>query len=351
MIAEALRSYLWAYCCVAAIPLGSLALLCLQHLTGGAWGIITRRPMEAAVRTLPLVALMFVPIALLGEELYPWLTGEYNVPFPKNLYLNLEWFRIRAASYFAVWIGLGFLLNSWSRQQDQSNSPRLERRFRLLAGPGLGLYGLCITFAAIDWVMSLEPEWFSSIFGVLFGIGQILSAFVFAILVVLKLVEKPPYRGVLVAGHLRDLGSLLLAFIMIWAYLGVSQLILIWSANLKEEAPYYLARSQHGWQYVATVVVLFQIVLPFLMLLTRDGKRNPQLLGRVATIVLATRCLDMYWLIAPARPLHSKTVFWTDLIALPLLAVPWFYYFNWQLHRRPLLPLNLDTSAAEDHHG
>lgn len=351
MIADALRTYLWAFCCVAAIPLGSLALLCLQHVTGGAWGVILRRPLEAALRTLPLLALMFGPIGLWCEELYPWANGEYATPYPKNMYLNLDWFRIRAASYFAVWIGLGYLLNSWSREQDRANSPKLERRFRLLAAPGLGLYGLTITFAAIDWVMSLEPDWFSSIFGVLFGVGQILAAFAFAIIVVLKLAEQPPYRGVMVAGHLRDLGSLLLAFVMIWAYLGVSQLILIWSANLKEEVPYYLARSQHGWQFVALAVVALQFFLPFLVLLTRDGKRNPQLLGRVAGMILFARCLDTLWLIVPARPTHYWTIAGASVIALPLLALLWFMYFRWQLRRYPLLPPHVDATATEDHHG
>lgn len=351
MSAEALRSYLVAYCCVVAIPLGSLALLCLQYLTGGAWGIIIRRPLEAAVRTMPLMALMFMPLGLWCEKLYPWANGEYIAPHPKDMYLNVEWFRIRAAIYFAIWIVLGLVLNVWSRQQDHNYSSARERHCRLLSGPGLGLYGLTITFASIDWVMSLEPEWFSSVFGVLFGVGQLLSALAFAILVVLQLADRPPYRGVLAAGHLRDLGSLLLAFVMIWAYLGVSQFILIWSANLKEEVPYYLARSQNGWQFVAAAVVLLQFVLPFLILLTRDGKRSPQRLGAVAAMILIARCLDLMWQIAPGRPFQHYTIMWTDLLALPILAAIWWAYFRWQLPRRPLLPLNMDASATEDHHG
>jgi hypothetical protein len=349
--ATALRSYLWAFWVIAAVPLGSLAILCLQHLTGGAWGIIVRRPLEAAVGTTPLLAFMFLPIALGVEQLYPWANGEYAVPYPKDMYLNVNGFWARAAIYFAVWMLFGFFLNRWSAEQDRANSPRLERRMRLISGPGLALYGLAVTFASIDWAMSLEPQWFSSIYGALVGVGQLLSAFVFAILVVLKLADRPPYRAVLVSGHLRDLGGLLLTFVMIWAYLGVSQLILIWSANLKDEVPFYLARTHNGWQMVAVAVVLMQFVLPFLLLLTRNGKRNPEMLGAVAAMILVSRCLDVFWQVAPGRPIESATVFWTDVFALPALAGPWFAYFVWQLNRRPLLPVKLDATVAEDHHG
>jgi hypothetical protein len=349
--AAALRSYLWAFCVVAAVPCGSLALLALQHLTGGAWGVTMRRPLEAAVRTLPLVALLFVPLALGAHILYPWANGSYTAPYPKSLYLNVPAFQLRAGVYFAVWIVLGTVLNYWSGQQDRNNPPDFDRRFRLIAGPTIGLYGLTITFASIDWVMSLEPMWFSSIFGVLFGVGQILSAFVFAILMVLLFSDRPPLRGVIRAGHLRDYGSLLLAFVMIWMYLSISQFILIWSANLKEEAPYYVERSHGIWPIMAGLVVLAQFFTPFLVLLTRDGKRNARSLGWVAGMVLAARAAELFWFIAPARPVDHHTLFWSDLVALPALAGPWFLFFTWQLSRRPLLPLHVDPTPAEDHHG
>jgi Ni/Fe-hydrogenase subunit HybB-like protein len=216
----------------------------------------------------------------------------------------------------------------------------------------MGLYGLALTFASIDWVMSLEPHWFSSIFGVLFGAGQLLSGLSFCIIVVLMLADRPPYRGALVPGHLRDLGSLLLAFVMLWAYLSVSQLILIWSANLKEEAPYYVVRASGGWQYVVTLVVLLQFVAPFLILLTRDGKRNPQRLLIVAGMILVTRLVDLFWVIAPARDLdgHGRHVAWTDPIAVLALGGLWLALYLWELGRRPLLPVHADTSVQEDHH-
>jgi hypothetical protein len=349
----AARSYLWAYCWVLGIALGSLVLLMLQHVTGGAWGVVIRRPAEAAVRTLPLIAVLFVPLALFAGQLYPWAHPEHGpLPGGKGRYLDLSWWWARAAVYFVVWVGLGFILDRWSKHEDEGRPAGWERRMRLLSAPGMGLYGLALTFASIDWVMSLEPHWFSSIFGVLFGAGQLLSGLSFCIIVVLMLADRPPYRGALVPGHLRDLGSLLLAFVMLWAYLSVSQLILIWSANLKEEAPYYVVRASGGWQYVVTLVVLLQFVAPFLILLTRDGKRNPQRLLIVAGMILVTRLVDLFWVIAPARDLdgHGRHVAWTDPIAVLALGGLWLALYLWELGRRPLLPVHADTSVQEDHH-
>jgi len=347
----ALRSYLWVYLYLLSIPVGALALIMLNHLTGGGWGVVLRRPLEAATRTMPLMAVMFLPIAIGAHRLYPWAAAGAEVPFPRSMYLNLPWFWIRAAIYFVLWIALERVLSSWSAMQDEANSPALERRYRLLSGPGLAIMGLTVTFASIDWAMSLEPNWYSSIYGVLFGVGMVLSAFTFGIVVVLKLAEQSPYRGVLMAGHLRDLGSLLLAFVMMWGYLTVSQFLLIWAANLREEVPYFIVRSQHGWQFVIATVVLVIFVLPFIVLLTRDGKRNPRSLGFVAGIILGVRLLELYWYIAPGRPVNGSSVFWTDLVAPLALGGPWLANYLFELKRRPLLPLSVDVSVQEDHHG
>jgi hypothetical protein len=346
-----LRSYLWAFLYVVSIPVGALAVLMLQHLTGGGWGVILRRPLEAATRTLPLVAIMFLPIGLGATKLFPWAEPGAFVPHPRDLYLNLPFFGIRAAIYFGVWLTMAWALNRWSAQQDIANPPGFDRRFRLLSGPGLGLMGLTVTFASIDWSMSLEQNWFSSIYGVLFGVGMVLSAFTLGIIVVVLLSDQRPYRSVLAAGHLRDLGSLTLAFVMVWAYLSISQFLLMWSANLQEEAPYFIARSQHGWQYVISVVVFCMFVLPFVVLLTRDGKRNTRSLGFIAGLILFMRWLELYWLVAPGRPVHGHTVFWTDLFAPLALGGPWLACFLFELNRRPLLPVNADPSVAGDHHG
>jgi hypothetical protein len=354
MIGEALRSYLWAYCCVVAIPLGGLAIVMLQHLTGGAWGVVIRRPLEAAIRTMPIMAILFLPIALGAERLYPWAEPGAVQHDPhlahKAAYLNLKWFWIRAGIYFGIWMFLGLTFSWWSGRQDSNSGAGFDRRFRLLAGPGLALYGLTITFASIDWVMSLEPEWFSSIFGVLFGVGQLLSAFSFGIIVVLMFADRPPYRGTLTAGHLRDLGNLLLAFVMIWAYLSVSQLILIWCANIREEVPYYQRRVADGWGAVAVFLAGFQFAAPFLALLGRGPKRTPSLLFKIAMVVFVMRFVDLYWLIAPARPVDGHTVSIADAAAIVGLGGLWLTLYSWELSRRPLLPIGVDASVAEDHH-
>lgn len=347
----AMRSYLWAFCVVAAVPLGSLALLALQHLTGGAWGVTLRRPLEAAVRTIPVIAIMFIPLALWADRLYPWANGEYEPTHFKKYYFDLTHWQGRAGLYFGLWMLFGYLFNRLSDRQDVANPPGFDRKFRLLAAPALAIYGLTITFASMDWVMSLEPHWFSSIYGVHFGVGQILSAFAFCVLTVLMLSDRRPLRGVIQSGHLRDYGSLLLAFVMIWMYLTISQFILIWSANLKEEAPYYVFRGRGIWGTVIGVVVFAQFFTPFLVLLTRDGKRNSRSLAFIAGLVLAARALELLWLVAPGRPIDGRTLFWSDLVALPALVLPWYGLFQYQLSRRPLLPLNVDPTPAEDHHG
>lgn len=306
------------------------------------------------MRTLPVLALLFIPIALGAPRLYPWaMPGavESNARLAhKAAYLNMNGFLIRAIVYFAVWIFLSGMLNYWSGQQDKPQPEGFDRRFRLLAGPGVAAYGLAITFASIDWVMSLEPLWFSSLYGVIFGVGQLLSAFSFAILVILLHADEAPLKDKLATGHLRDFGNLLMAFVMFWAYVSVSQLILIWSANLKEEVPYYLARIHGGWAAVAIVIAALQFALPFLLLIGRESKRKRESLFGIAALVFVMRIVDMYWLVAPGRPVDGRTVFLADPAALAGLGGLWLALYSWELSRRPLLPVSVDASVAEDHH-
>jgi len=349
----AARSYLVGYLWVLGIALGSMVIVFIQFLTGGAWGVIIRRPAEAAMRTLPALAVLFLPLALSAGILYPWAQHHEGEPLHNAWYLNLPSFWVRAAVYFLIWIGLSLIVNRWSARQDAGSITDDDRRFRLLAGPGLGLYGLAITFASFDWIMSMDPHWFSAIFGVLVASGQMVSGLSFCIVVVLLLADRPPFRAVLVPGHLRDLGSLLLAFSMLWTYMSISQFILIWSGNVQEEVPFYVARSVRGWPYVALALFLLQYAVPFLILLTRDGKRNPQRLLLVAGLCLVMRVVDLLWLAAPSRALDSagSTVTWTDPVGVVAVGGLWLWLFVRELGRRPLLPVNADPSVAEDHHG
>jgi hypothetical protein len=352
----------WTFSIAASIAaLGCLALSLLQYLTGGVWGLILRRIMEASTRTLPVLAVLFVPIVLGMREVYLWsnhdVVASDHLLEHKQWYLNVPFFFGRAIAYFAIWIAIALVMNRWSIAQDRPDAGGDPRDMRKLAAGGLVLYALTITFASIDWVMSLEPHWFSTIFGPLFGVGQVLSGLSFSTVVLLIFADRPPFAGLLGRPHFRDLGSLLLAFVMVWAYLGFSQFLLIWCGNLPTENPYYLRRLQGGWQYLALVIVIANFVLPFVLLLSGDVKRTAGKLLAVAALVLGMRMLDLFWMIVPAQPGRDSrglgavdfTFNWTDLAAPVGIGGIWLAVFLGQLQQRPLLP-TFDPLLAEVHH-
>src|SRR5213080_1090035 len=299
-------SYLMSFLLVLGLALGSLGLVMLQHLTSGHWGIIIRRPLESATRTLPLLVVLFLPIAISGmKHLYrAWLDPEelHKEPLSKfqQGYLTHNGYLVRALIYFAVWLALMFIFNGLSKQQDTNREDRaLRRRLKMLAGPGIILYVFAMSFAAIDWVMSLSPHWASTIYGFLFVAGQLVSSMSFMISTVVLLARTEPFSNVLQARHLHDLGKLLLAFNMLWAYFSFSQLLIIWSGNLPEEITFYHQRLQGGWGVVAVGVLVLHFFLPFLVLLSHDVKRNRRLIPIVAGWMIAMRVLDIFWLTRP----------------------------------------------------
>jgi hypothetical protein len=364
------RAWLIAFNLVLGVALGSLVVVMVQYLTGGNWGFLVRRPMEAASRTLPLVALLFVPLVFGMTELYEWadparanphLVEERDGATPaevrraeeihhKEWYLNVWFFLARAVVYFVIWIGLMLLLNRWSRQQDTARDPLIAQRCAVLSAPGLMLYVVTITFASVDWVMSLEPLWYSTIYGAMFGMGQVLSGFAFAVAVVALLCTRPPLEQTVPRTSVHDLGSLLMAFIMIWAYLSFCQFLLIWSGNLPEEVPWYVARLDGPWGYVALALLLFQFVVPFVLLLSADLKRNPLALTRVALLVVAMHGVELFWLILPAFQDSGPGVVGIVLYAAALVGVGgvWLGVFLWQLRQWPLLP---EYNPGVDTHG
>ena len=349
------RSYLVAFCFCLGIALGSLAILLLQYLTGGAWGLVLRRPLEAGTRTLPLLALLFIPVVLGTGSLYIWshpnhVEGDAALEW-KQPYLNVPFFTGRAIFYFAAWIVFGYMLNSRSRKEDQAKPLGSEHAFRNLCGLGLGVYGLTMSFAAIDWGMSLDPHWYSSMYGALFAFSQVLSAFSCMTAAVILLAAGTPLHEHLHPQRLRDLGNLLMAFVMMWAYLAFSQYLLIWSGNLREEIPWYLNRMEGGWQYVALALLLFSFIVPFLMLLNGDVKTNPHLLVRVAFLVLAMRFVELVWLIKPAfSPAHFQ-LHWLDLATLVCVGGVWLAFFLGQIRKLPVLPLrDPRLQEAANHH-
>jgi hypothetical protein len=348
------HSYLLAFLFWLAAALGGLALLMLHHLSGGGWGVVLRRIFEAAARTLPWMALFFVPLVFGLRDLYPWtdaaMVAQDHVLREKTLFLNVPFFLARAAIYFAVWIGLAAALARWSGAQDRTSAPGLAIRMRNLSAIGLVLYFATMTFASIDWGMSLEPHWFSTMYGFLFVIGQALMALTIAIVVARRLSTEAPMSGVYHAGHFHDFGKLLFAFTMLWAYLSFSQFLIIWSANLPEEIPWYQHRFSHGWEYIGLALIAFHFAVPFIVLLSRRSKRNAALLAGMALWLIAARFLDLFYLIGPEAYPHGISFHWLDAAAPVGLGGIWVALFLANLMSRPLLPLH-DAGLENALHG
>jgi hypothetical protein len=341
--AEFFRSYLVAFLFWIGIALGSLALLMMQHLTGGRWALVIRRILEAGSRTLPLMAVAALPLIAGIRTLYSWSRPGQTDPviLAKHLYLNPEFFIARMVFYFAIWFALTHFLNKWSREEDAGEAGYpLWMRLEGLSGIGLVLYGLTVTFASIDWVMSLEPQWYSTIYGLLFMVSQALTTLAFAIAMLVWLAGRKPLSQIVRPSHFQDLGSFLLAFVMLWAYLEFSQFLIIWGGNLSDEIPWYIRRMEGVWGSVGLLLVILSFFFPFFLLLFRHLKRRTRSLLIVALLILMMRLVDMYWMVLPAFGGGKVRLTWMD-VALPLgMGGIWFAYFLWQLQRMPILPVH-----------
>jgi len=351
------RSYLMSFMLVLGLTVGSLGLVMLQHLTSGHWGIIIRRPLESATRTLPLIAALFLPIVFFGMKyLYgAWLDPEelHKEPLSQfqQTYLTAGRFQVRAVIYFVIWLALMVIFNRLSKQQDANQADRaLRRRLKMLAGPGIILYVFVMSFAAIDWVMSLSPHWASTIYGFLFIAGQLISAMSLMIAVVVLLARSEPFASILQKRHLHDLGKLLLAFVMLWAYFDFSQLLIIWSGNQPEEITFYRTRLYGGWGVVAVIVLVFHFFVPFFLLLSQDVKRNAKVLPKIAMWLIVMRLVDLFWMTRPEFTSRAMPT-WLDIVLPVALGGLWLGYFAFNLKQRPLLPLG-DPKLAEaiEHH-
>jgi hypothetical protein len=341
------RSYLVGYVFWAGIALGCLAILMLQHMSGGAWGLVIRRLLEAATRTFPLLAVLFVPIAFGVRSIYIWAQPIHaNTPealkhalVHKAPYLNVPFFLGRAVFYFAAWILMAYFLNKWSLEQDQTKHRPITTKLQGLSAPGLVLYGLTVTFASIDWLMSLEPQWFSTIYGILVMGGQGLSAMAFIIAVAVLLMRYKPLSDVIKPSHMHDLGKLMLAFLMLWAYFSFSQFLIIWAGNLPEETPWYVRRLQTSWKWVGLAMLVLQFALPFVLLLSRDLKRNARTLVVVAVAIIIMRFVDLIWMTGPEFHEGAFWIHWMDVVMPIGLGGLWLAFFAHQLKARPLLPI------------
>ena len=346
-------AYLAAYVFCLGLCLGALVILMIYHLTGGAWGFLVRRILEASTRTLPVLAVLFIPVACGVSWLYPWAQPATVAADPsfqqKQIYLNVPFWIGRAVLYFVAWSVLAYLLNRWSRRQDETGDPRLRRRMRVVAAPGLVVYGVLFTFTAVDWIMSLEPGFHSTIFGPLSASCEFLSAYSFTLLVVVWLSGRPPVAEFVSVDVFRDLGNLLLTFLILWAYMVFFQFMLIWIADLRFEVIWYLPRARDGWEWVAWALFLFGLVVPFFALLMRDVKAHPANLAKVAGLLLFMQLVFAFYEVVPAFPTADIGRHWMDFLTPFGVGGLWLAYFLWELRRRPLLARNDPSRESAAH--
>ncbi len=351
-------AYLTAYMYWVGISLGCLGVAMLHGLSGGGWGRSIRRILEAGYQTLPLMAILFTPLWLGVERIYPWTDHEYahhHESVARKLgYLNVDGFHTRAVVYLIAWVVIGLLLDfSSPNEQSGTDTPR-SRRLQCISGLGFVVYALTLTLASVDWVMSLEPTWFSTMYGVLYMGGQAVAGLSFALFVGIGLRHFEPWSRIITPDRCHNLGNLLLAFVMFWAYVSFMQYLIIWSGNLPEENVWYLHRSQGGWQIVVVGLMALHFGVPFALLLSRQQKREATGLFRIAAILLVMRFVDLYWLVVPGfdrgETEPSGLAFHLlDLAALVAIGGAWLAMFTWRLSLRAALPL-FDPDVTEAAH-
>jgi hypothetical protein len=338
------RSYLVAFVFWIGLPLGCTAILMIHYMIGGKWGYPLRRPLESGAKTFLLMAVLVLPILFRLPALYSWADPNKVQADPvlqyKHLYLNVPFFIVRTAVYFCLWLFFSYFLIKWSRQQDKTGEPGLTHRLRQLSAPGLLIFGLTITFASIDWVMSLQPHWYSTIYGMIFMMTECLAAMSLMTVTVIRLSKDQSLAGMVTPGLLNDYGNLLLVFTMLWAYLSFSQFLIIWAGNIQDEIPWYMSRARGGWAVVAVLLIIFHFAVPFLLLLSRFVKRRARLLGSLAVGLIVVSVVDIFWLTVPAFERGGPEFHPTDWLALLGIGGLWMWRFASQLQVRPLLPVN-----------
>lgn len=364
-----LRAWLLGFMICFGFAVGGLAVLMVQYLTGGKWGLLIRRPLEAMSRTLPLVFIYFLPIGIFAKRLYLWAAisnpaqalkdGVINeaqahaIAFKRPM-LNPATMWISTIACFAIWGFYMWRLNTLSLQRDADKESHVrywQQKFENISGFGVLVYALTMTAGVIYWVMSLDVTWYSSVYGLLFLVGQGYSVLALVIITVLSLAKGEPFKTILRTTEQHDLGKLTFAFVMLNIYLAFSQFLIIWSGNLPEEIPWYLNRFRGGWAVIATLDFVFHWLIPFTLLLSRDLKRNRARLVLVCKWMIFARCWDMFWLIEPnfpdaARNLHfSFGILEYATVPVVLIAV-WLAYYFTQLQKRALVAVN-DPHLAE----
>ncbi len=348
---QALRSWLLGFIFWAGIGIGSLGVLLLQYLTGGAWGVVVRRTVEAATRTLPVIIILFLPLAFGITSLYEWthLPATDHIMEHRGWYMTTWGWIFRSVGYFAVFGVMVYLLNKWSAEQDQAasneDSAALLGKATAFSGPTMVVFCLVVSFAVVDWVMTLDPHFFSTMWGLLFVAGWALSCFCFVVVILAYLSDKAPMNRVIGKRHFHDLGKLMLALVMVWAYFNFSQFLIIWAGNIPEETGWFLTRMKGGWGYIGVILIFFHFAFPFLVLLQQDFKRRAKWLATLAIFILVMRLFDMAYLISPSPRIDAHgleqgafIISWMDFVAPIAVGGIWLWWFFGELMKRPLVP-------------
>ena len=349
---QGLRSWLLGYIFWGGIAFGSLGILMLQYLTGGAWGVVIRRILEAGTRTLPIVILMFVPLAIgvYTRSFFEWthLPPTEPIMAHRGVYMTTWFWILRSVIYFAIFGIMVVLLNKWSIDQEGTTTVEesrlvLEKASRF-SGPVIVVYSLVVTFAVVDWMLMLDAHWFSTIWGLLFVAGWALSCYCFCVLILAYLSDKTPMDTVLGKRHFHDIGKLMLALVMVWAYFNFSQFLIIWAGNLPEESGWWLVRMKGGWGWIGAALIFFHFAFPFLVLLQQDFKRHARRIATLAIFILFMRLVDMFYLIGPSNrvtPGYEPGAFvvsWMDIVAPIAVGGIWLWWFFGELMKRPMVP-------------
>jgi hypothetical protein len=335
------QSYLFAYIFWSGLTLGCLGIFFLHNVVGGNWGVAVRRLVEAGLQTLPLALVFVIPLFFGLGAIYKWTDAAYRAEHfavgHKAAYLNPTWFIIRTVIYFAIWFFSGFRILAMANEHDRTGDRALFKRIKTRSAPALLVFVVTTTLAFIDWIMSLEPEWYSTIYAWMFTVGEVLLTFSFLVAVLVLLSKREPFASFLTRQHYHDLGNLMLAFTMLWAYMSFAQFLIIWAENLPDEIPWYVRRFSGGWGYVAWTIAIFHFFVPFFLLLLRFVKKHPSRLRTLALWIIIMRMLDVFWVVVPAFRQRGLEVYWTDLVALIGLGGIWLAYFIRNLKARPLL--------------
>jgi len=335
------QSYLFAFIFWSGLALGCLGVFFLHNVVGGNWGVAIRRLVESGVQTLPLILVFAIPLFFALGTLYKWTDAGYRAEHfatgHKAAYLNPTWFIIRTLLYFAIWLFSGLRILKMANEHDRTGDPALFRRIKARSAPALLVFVLTTTLAFIDWIMSLEPDWYSTIYGWMFTVGEVLLTFSFLVAVLVLLSKREPFASFLTRQHYHDIGNLMLAFTMLWAYMSFSQFLIIWAENLPDEIPWYVRRFSGGWGYIAWTIAIFHFFVPFFLLLLRFVKKNPARLRTLAVWIILMHILDVFWIVGPAFRQRGLEVYWTDLVALIGLGGVWLAFFIRNLKARPLL--------------